>query len=329
VTVRRWGSGDSRGRRARWLPLLLGLGLAAVGGCGLPEFQSHPLDEAVVIDGDAGEWRGSVYFLDGERTVIGIRNDAENLYLCLSSSDPNIERQVLGRGLTVWFDPAGGEAKTFGLRFPLGMKARSGADVPEGERPADPPGDKGPEQPPASPGGGPARRGRPQDPFRSLARAIPADSTAELEIIRADGTTERMRVASTTGLGVKAGLRESVLTYELRIPRVADAAHPLGIALDSARPFGLGLETPKYKRGPGEGSLMEEMPDGWTGGRADDTPDLPGESPDQGPDGSQPPEGRGGASGGRGGRPGQDGGVSRPSVGPIRYWLLVRLDGGA
>src|SRR5262249_60643297 len=55
----------------------------------------------------------------------------------LTTGDRDVERQIRLEGLTVWFDPAGGKEKAFGLRFPLGFLHGQGPDA--GGVPAPPP----------------------------------------------------------------------------------------------------------------------------------------------------------------------------------------------
>jgi hypothetical protein len=75
----------------------------------------------IVIDGKQNEWQGSLYGLKKVNVAIGVRNDAENLYLCFISYDQGIGRQIMSGGFTVWFDPSGGTDERCGIKFPVGL----------------------------------------------------------------------------------------------------------------------------------------------------------------------------------------------------------------
>lgn len=51
--------------------------------------------------------------------AVGLFNDQENFYVCISSWNDDVNLQALNLGLTVWFDPGGGEEKKFGIEYPL------------------------------------------------------------------------------------------------------------------------------------------------------------------------------------------------------------------
>ena len=312
------------------LATLLVLGLA---GCRPAEVPSRWLDREIVIDGDPQEWKGAVYALDGEATVLGLINDSMSLYLCLVSSDPNVSRQVLGRGFTLWFDPSGGKERTFGIRFPLGRmspadSARVGHEPPgRGDR--EDPGRRGtPAADSAGRGrvfGDSDREGRGSDralwdPDRGrLIRAL-QDSTAQLEIFSGPDQAKRSLLARATGIQVRIGLQDGVLTYEARIPLSRDADHPYAVGADRNVPFGLGLETPtfRYSVFSREDKSARER-SGYDPSSND--PSGGGSEPGDGPQGDRP-EGRSGSDR-RGGAHGPQ--RTGTSVGPVEYWLRVRL----
>jgi hypothetical protein len=278
--------------------------LLAAGGCGQPEFPSRWLDRQVVIDGDPRDWTGAVYSLDGERTVAGFFNDSTDLYVCLVSSDPNVSRQVLGRGLTLWLDPDGGRAKTFGIRYPLGARD-PGAPPPRG-------------------GGDPDRR--------VLAWAFP-DSTAEAEIIEGGALLARLPLGQVQGVKVRVGLKDDVLTYEARIPLARDEQHPHAIDARRDRPIGLGLETPRFelpvrKAPAAEGNRRDGSGD-QSGDSSDPSADEPSREPSDEPSGGPPGGSRGEHRGT--GHPGGWRGTGRgpASLGPVLYWIRVRLEEAA
>src|SRR3954469_13675135 len=84
-------------------------------------------DRDVVIDGDNGEWAGPLRPVEENHPVLTeVVNDGQFLYLVLSTNDATARRQIMRQGLTVWFDPAGGDRKHFGVKFPVGMATEEG-----------------------------------------------------------------------------------------------------------------------------------------------------------------------------------------------------------
>lgn len=75
----------------------------------------------ITIDGKQNDWQGDLYSLKKAMVTIGIRNDDKNLYLCFISNEKNVQRQIMGSGFTVWFDPTGGTDETYGIQFPVGF----------------------------------------------------------------------------------------------------------------------------------------------------------------------------------------------------------------
>lgn len=60
----------------------------------------------VAIDGTLDEWKGMpTTFIDEERLVIGISNDADNLYLFLRTDDVRLIHTIQMSGIQIWLDP--------------------------------------------------------------------------------------------------------------------------------------------------------------------------------------------------------------------------------
>ena len=79
-------------------------GLLFVGGCNRTvAVSSRWANEEIVVDGRDSEWgNGGLYYDEKTNMKIGIRNDAQSLYLCLICKDENIQRQFLQQGFTLW-----------------------------------------------------------------------------------------------------------------------------------------------------------------------------------------------------------------------------------
>lgn len=91
--------------------------------CGQPQVRSRWLDREIVVDGADTEWEGALFLLEQARATLGVMNDGDHLYLTLGLTDQEAQRQILGEGLTLWFDPKGKKNRTYAVRFP-GAAAR-------------------------------------------------------------------------------------------------------------------------------------------------------------------------------------------------------------
>jgi hypothetical protein len=93
-------------------------------GCGMLKVDSVWRDRPLTIDGivENGEWDNAQYMIMDETVTLGLLNDDASLYMRLSTRDTALQRQILGGGLTVWFDENGKKDKDFGIRFPLPMQ---------------------------------------------------------------------------------------------------------------------------------------------------------------------------------------------------------------
>lgn len=247
--------------------LLLTAGLVA---CGRPQLASHWRDRELVVDGKLDEWAGWQSELREAGARVAIANDAGALYLGLETTDPALARQIAHRGLTVWFDPAGGEKHTLGVRFPL---------------------------PAAAP---PSRWGE-------IGGSRPGGAQLDkLELLGPQPYTRReLPAPGADGVQVALGGGPGVITYEARVPIAGVAGWSLGKAVGPGATLGIGIEAKGSRRGqlrggPGAGR--------GPGGGPGDRPDGGEPDGDEG-DGpvARTPEGEPGPNGGfgeRGPRPG-------------------------
>jgi hypothetical protein len=181
----------------------------------------HWRTREIVVDGDAGEWEGLRAALTDEKVSVGVVNDGEMLYFCLTASDLQTRGQILREGLIVWFDPTVGTKHTFGIKFPVGLQ-----EVTEGRSGTRPP-------------RGTAKKT--SEPIEVLNR---------LEVL-GPGKDDRRSLVLDQVPGVHAivGQPEGSLVYELSIPLVRTSAHPYAIGSKPGSMIGLGLATPEPEKG--------------------------------------------------------------------------------
>lgn len=270
-------------------------------GCGTTSLTSTYHDKPITVDGDPKDWVGLPLYVDRSGVNVAVSHDADHLYLMVSTTDRALQSQIRRGGFTVWFDPTGGSAQTFGIRYPMGMP---GGPPPSRDEAMAPPGDMGMDMPPP---------GRGENIMRS-----------DMELLGPDDE-DRMIVSLLSEKQIQIKLSDATggLTYELRVPLQHDAAHPNGIGVQPGKELGVMLQTETMdgmKGGPGGG--------GQRGGRDVDGGGMmpPGGDDMQGGEGGRGSGGGRGAGGGRGpggGMRGERGSGSSSS--PIDISLKVVL----
>ena len=294
-------------------------------GCGNnQEFRSAYCRTPVVIDGSDSDWVHALTDVEKAKAFIGVRNDGQYLYLCLECEDHATSRQIQMSGLTVWFDPEGGEQEVLGIHYPLGMRDAGVMPVGVTERPRRGPGGGGEEgEAPGGPGGaaGGESRGEPRDNPK-LARA----ALREIEIL-GPGRDHRRRMDVSELKGIQVGVSNlaGAMIYELRIPLAAMPDVPYVLGVRPGAPLGVSFKTGSFDmrqvmgRGAGAGRPRGGGRRGGGGGGG-----FPGAEGDEGGGGGGPGGGRGGFRGGEG--EGMAGGGARAaSSNPIEAHIVVRL----
>lgn len=109
------------------------------GGCaGQKEVACYWRGHGVVADGIDKEWPESPQYYDKDRRItVRVINSDEILSLTVATGSRSLQRHLQMAGLTVWFDPEGGNEQIFGLHLPAANMR------PKGPPPGGPPGDGG------------------------------------------------------------------------------------------------------------------------------------------------------------------------------------------
>jgi len=252
-----------------------------------PRIDSHWRDREIAIDGDSGDWAGPLTAVDDKPPVTAaVANDGQSLYLVVSTSNPAARRQIMRQGLIVWFDPAGGDKKHFGIKFPVGFTPDMGGFERRGSRR----------------GGFGRPRGGDNDPGSSSGSNPDQPDQMEppnrLEVYGPEkGDAHNFVLEAAPGMAVKVGQVEGYLVYELKVPLARTSETPYAIEAKPGSIIGVGLETPRFDRPQRMGG--SGGPGGGMGGRGG---------------------GMGGRGGGRGDR---RGGFEEPK--PLKVWATVHL----
>jgi hypothetical protein len=247
-------------------------------GCAQPIELSSRWRECDITIGDIdSDWGTATMYVPKAKIAVTMINDEEYLYVRLASRDRSVQAQVMGMGLTLWFDPRGGKGKTLGIHFPLG-KQDSDMPLMTGSRDNDP------------------------KKFEEMLR----ETMNELEIL-GPGKEEIRKMSTGTaeaqGMKVTVGMSKGNLIYELRIPLTQDDQHTIAVGINSSdadtiKAIGIGFETPEFdltkvrKRTETEGEKPEGMPaEGGSGPPPGGMGRMPGGGmPGGGPPGGEKPE---------------------------------------
>ena len=228
--------------RTVFLLFVIVASLALAEGCSSSmQLASRWSSQPIHIDGNVAEWADSTVFIEKEGVRCGVMNDGDYLYLCLLSSKQGLGRQIMFRGMTVWFDPNGGEKKTVGLRFPLGMPRAGLPEMTEGENP---------EQ----------NVNRPD--------AFERQALSEFEFL-GPAENDRQRVSRLQGQGVEIHLTATAerFVYKLKIPLRYSSQHPYALETRPGSAVGIGIEPNAAQRAQeGERGGGESRGEGGRGG---------------------------------------------------------------
>jgi hypothetical protein len=213
--------------RGRWLAsvaMVCGaalFGMAAMSAQKKGDVASRWRDRDVAIDGINTEWEGRLTPLVNPPLVVGCINDGTYLYVAIGASESRVRAQILGLGLTVWFDPEGGTRKAFGITFPVGQPQTAAGRGPSG---------------PAT-----SRQKKPPDDVEVVDR---------LEILGpGKGDRRTLVIDQVPGIEVSIGQKEGGVFYELRVPLARTADHPYAIGAAPGAAIGIGMVTPDRERG--------------------------------------------------------------------------------
>jgi hypothetical protein len=72
----------------------------------------------IVIDGNDSDWGANLKYLPDEKVAVGVSNDDNYFYLCLTTSDLSKVMPMFGAGFTVWLENEKNDS-TLGIRYPL------------------------------------------------------------------------------------------------------------------------------------------------------------------------------------------------------------------
>ena len=202
-------------------------------GCDEQELNSNWRDREIIIDAKSDEWLNTLYYFESEMLSIGFFNDENHLYVCMLAEHPMLQAQVVSQGFTLWFDPAGGKEKAFGIKFPIGMQGvREQMDF---------------------------MRTQESELNREKMREAFEQSLTDLEILGPGGAKRRISVEEAKGIEIKVRNETGLFVYELRIPLQSDEEHPYAVGANAGASVGVGLEIPEIDKDEMKRAMEDRM----------------------------------------------------------------------
>ncbi|BDS15029.1 hypothetical protein [Aureispira anguillae] len=102
--------------------LFISLGMACNSTQNITTVKWYGVDSTITIDGDLKEWE---HPLKEPKDYTAIQynagNDDKNLYLCVRINDKNIQRRIMGLGLSVYIDTLAKRKDKIGIGYPLAL----------------------------------------------------------------------------------------------------------------------------------------------------------------------------------------------------------------
>jgi hypothetical protein len=193
-------------------------------GCSTLQLESTWKDRDITMDGKGGDWLGAKYYFEESAVSMGLINDQKYLYVSMMTENPMIRAQIMRQGLTVWLDPKGGKNKSFGIKFPLGIKG----EEQEGAKMA------------------------PQEMMDEMAREKMMqkfqEMMTELEVLGSDEEVmAKMDIEDAQGIEVKMRNTAGTFVYELKVPLASGEEYPFAIGVEPGNVIGVGFLSPKMQ----------------------------------------------------------------------------------
>jgi len=221
------------------LPLIIFLLIAS---CSSEKYISNWNDNYIIVDGDPSDWEGKLRFIENERAAVGVYNDNENLYLCLTAENKEKAIYLLNLGITIWLRPKSSDAKTFGIKYPLrsedfdkGIMIDILGEVAQ------------------------------ENYIRTLLHDFD-DKQTDIQIVNDDNyLLYTYKINNGSGIEIELGMHMHQFVYEMGIPLRGNEMNEFKLDLSPDDDFGVRFLTNKYQRPKDESGKRRTGTDGRTG----------------------------------------------------------------
>lgn len=231
----------------------LGLGLILLmafsfSACSSEKFVSSWNEDKIIVDGNQSDWKGKLNYIEDERVAVGVFNDNENLFLCLTTDDRGKIMQLLNLGMTLWLIPDDDRVKTIGIKYPIksdDFDMRSMRNK--------------------------SQKGNEEDFLRKYLEEF-QNKQNELQIVNEDNySLYAYPINNDSGIRIKMGESMHQLVYEISIPIADNNMSEFYMDLFPGDNLTIGFETGEFQR-PSSG----DRGSGMTGGGRQPTGGMTG-----------------------------------------------------
>lgn len=195
------------------------------GGCGTTiELTSIPVKNKILIDGNASDWAANLKYLSDEKVALGVTNDNNYLYLCLTTTDMSKVMPMFVGGFTVWVENEDNDVNKIGIKYPLNnIVSESRIMLNPGEF---------------------RKRGRDM----IISKMI--NKQDEIRILNKDDfPVTVISTSDSSSLTARLGFNNGQFVYELRLPLKLDEQNKYGINAVPGNKLLVKFETEKPERG--------------------------------------------------------------------------------
>ena len=245
-----------RNKKIYLLLLVLPSMLFIINGCSsAPQMQSDWHETTSLIEGKNSEWTTDLSAVPAKKINVGFKNDDDFLYVRLTTDDRSTIRQILRAGFIVWIEPASGNTKQFGIKYPL-----PGLPPDQLDRTAmDPDGLKREPR-----GEQPSMANMEQRMLEQLQKQV------EFQIIdKNKKPITAIPVINREGINLEIGMEKGILVYELHVPLTASDIYSFAVGAKPGEKVEVKFETeePKFAdmKRPQEGMSADGQQPGGDG----------------------------------------------------------------
>jgi uncharacterized membrane protein YgcG len=199
------------------------------------ELTSSAVQNPITIDGNPSDWGSNLKYIEDEKVAVGVTNDNDYFYLCLTTNDVGKILPMFRGGLTVWVENDTKDDNMIGIKYPLHNIVNEAGMVMN------------------------------PDQFREKGRGMMVENMIknqdEIRILNKDNfPLTVISTSDSSGLTAKLGYNNYQFVYELRVPVKIDAQNKYGINASPGDKLVVKFETGKPEipnfNGRGEGGGM-------------------------------------------------------------------------
>lgn len=218
-----------------------------IGCSSTTELTSTTTENNIVINGDASDWGANLKYLSDEKVAVGVSNDNNYFYLCLTTNDMSKVMPMFAKGFIVWLENENNDENTIGIRYPLNNIVNESRIMMNPEE------------------------------FREKGRGMMISKMIsdqnEIRILNKDNfPVTVISTSDSSGLTARLGYINDQFVYELRVPLKVDEQNKYGINARPGEKLLMRFETEQPERGKfggrdGEGGMRPpEGMGGFNGG---------------------------------------------------------------